>query len=146
MFRSFPGLSGEEGKGLTEICVLIVKHSPCAQVPAENVLGEEGKGVADIFVLIMKHSPCAQVPAENVLGEEGKGVYVLMSGLDYERLVLSAGPLGIMQASAEGTEGDCWLREQLVLSTAPLGLKHDCRGSIAIFALTAAALTGYSGY
>lgn len=39
-----------------------------------------------------------QVPAENVLGEENKGVYVLMSGLDYERLVLSAGPLGIMQA------------------------------------------------
>lgn len=32
--------------------------------------------------------------AENVLGEEGKGVYVLMSGLDYERLVLSGGPLG----------------------------------------------------
>ncbi|GAB4821498.1 hypothetical protein N2152v2_008544 [Parachlorella kessleri] len=39
-----------------------------------------------------------EVPAENVLGEENKGVYVLMSGLDYERLVLSAGPLGIMQA------------------------------------------------
>jgi len=31
---------------------------------------------------------------ENVLGQVGKGVYVLMSGLDYERLVLSAGPLG----------------------------------------------------
>ncbi|KAG9156662.1 hypothetical protein Leryth_006636 [Lithospermum erythrorhizon] len=38
------------------------------------------------------------VPEENVVGEEGKGVYVLMSGLDLERLVLSAGPLGIMQA------------------------------------------------
>uniref|UniRef100_A0A803L3T9 Isovaleryl-CoA dehydrogenase, mitochondrial n=1 Tax=Chenopodium quinoa TaxID=63459 RepID=A0A803L3T9_CHEQI len=38
------------------------------------------------------------VPQENVLGEEGKGVYVMMSGLDLERLVLSAGPLGIMQA------------------------------------------------
>lgn len=34
------------------------------------------------------------VPKENVLGEVGKGVYVLMSGLDYERLVLSGGPLG----------------------------------------------------
>ena len=32
--------------------------------------------------------------AENVLGEVGKGVYVLMSGLDLERLVLSGGPLG----------------------------------------------------
>ena len=39
-----------------------------------------------------------EVPAENVLGAVGKGVNVLMSGLDYERLVLSAGPLGIMQA------------------------------------------------
>lgn len=38
------------------------------------------------------------VPNENVLGQEGKGVYVLMSGLDLERLVLAAGPLGIMQA------------------------------------------------
>lgn len=40
----------------------------------------------------------AQVPAENILGELGGGVKVLMSGLDYERLVLSGGPLGIMQA------------------------------------------------
>ncbi|MFP6744377.1 MAG: acyl-CoA dehydrogenase family protein, partial [Alphaproteobacteria bacterium] len=37
------------------------------------------------------------VPAGNVLGEEGRGVNVLMSGLDYERAVLAAGPLGIMQ-------------------------------------------------
>lgn len=39
-----------------------------------------------------------EVPEENVLGTVGKGVNVLMSGLDYERAVLSAGPLGIMQA------------------------------------------------
>jgi isovaleryl-CoA dehydrogenase len=39
-----------------------------------------------------------EVPAENVLGDEGGGVNVLMSGLDYERAVLAAGPLGIMQA------------------------------------------------
>jgi isovaleryl-CoA dehydrogenase len=39
-----------------------------------------------------------EVPAENVLGTEGRGVNVLMSGLDYERLVLAGGPLGIMQA------------------------------------------------
>jgi isovaleryl-CoA dehydrogenase len=39
-----------------------------------------------------------RVPAENILGAEGKGVNVLMSGLDYERAVLAAGPLGIMQA------------------------------------------------
>ena len=40
---------------------------------------------------------CA-VPEENVLGQVGRGVNVLMSGLDYERAVLAAGPLGIMQA------------------------------------------------
>src|SRR5471030_2520284 len=40
---------------------------------------------------------CA-VPEENVLGAVGNGVNVLMSGLDYERVVLAAGPLGIMQA------------------------------------------------
>ncbi len=39
-----------------------------------------------------------EVPVENILGEENKGVRVLMSGLDYERLVLSGGPLGIMAA------------------------------------------------
>ncbi len=39
-----------------------------------------------------------EVPEENILGELGKGVNVLMSGLDYERAVLSAGPTGIMQA------------------------------------------------
>ena len=39
-----------------------------------------------------------KVPVENVLGEVNQGVKVLMSGLDYERVVLAAGPLGIMQA------------------------------------------------
>ncbi len=39
-----------------------------------------------------------EVPAENLMGSEGDGVRILMSGLDYERTVLSAGSLGIMQA------------------------------------------------
>nr|WP_298248731.1 isovaleryl-CoA dehydrogenase [uncultured Halomonas sp.] len=42
-----------------------------------------------------------EVPVENVLGEVGKGVRVLMSGLDYERTVLAAGPIGIMQAALD---------------------------------------------
>jgi isovaleryl-CoA dehydrogenase len=41
------------------------------------------------------------VPYENVLGSEGEGVKVLMSGLDYERIVLAGGPLGIMQAALD---------------------------------------------
>ena len=42
-----------------------------------------------------------EVPAENVVGKVGEGVRVLMSGLDYERVVLAAGPLGIMQAALD---------------------------------------------
>lgn len=42
-----------------------------------------------------------EVPYENVLGEEGRGVNVLMSGLDYERVVLAAGPIGIMAAAMD---------------------------------------------
>jgi isovaleryl-CoA dehydrogenase len=42
-----------------------------------------------------------EVPAENVLHKEGLGAEVLMSGLDYERVVLAGGPLGIMRASLD---------------------------------------------
>ncbi len=42
-----------------------------------------------------------EVPEENVLGTVERGVNVLMSGLDYERVVLAAGPLGIMQAALD---------------------------------------------
>ncbi|MEW7009335.1 isovaleryl-CoA dehydrogenase [Lentilitoribacter sp. EG35] len=42
-----------------------------------------------------------EVPSENILGEEGQGVKVLMSGLDYERVVLAAGPVGIMAAAMD---------------------------------------------
>ncbi len=42
-----------------------------------------------------------EVPAENILGKLGEGVSVLMSGLDFERIVLAAGPLGIMAAAMD---------------------------------------------
>jgi len=42
-----------------------------------------------------------KVPASHVMGELGKGVYILMSGLDIERLVLAAGPVGLMQAACD---------------------------------------------
>jgi isovaleryl-CoA dehydrogenase len=42
-----------------------------------------------------------EIPEENLLGAVGRGVNVLMSGLDYERVVLAAGPLGIMQAAMD---------------------------------------------
>ncbi|HKR18899.1 MAG TPA: isovaleryl-CoA dehydrogenase [Stellaceae bacterium] len=68
--------------------------------------GMKGFGVAQkLDKLGMRGSPTAElvfddcaVPAENILGQPNEGVGVLMSGLDYERVVLAGGPLGIMQA------------------------------------------------
>ena len=48
----------------------------------------------------MRFEDC-EVPEENLLGQENEGVAVLMSGLDYERVVLAAGPLGLMQAAMD---------------------------------------------
>lgn len=42
-----------------------------------------------------------EVPAANLMGSEGRGVYILMKGLDYERLILAAGALGIHQAAMD---------------------------------------------
>ncbi|XP_063890278.1 isovaleryl-CoA dehydrogenase, mitochondrial [Helicoverpa armigera] len=53
-----------------------------------------------------------KVPATNVLGEVNKGVYVLMSGLDLERLVLAAGPVGLMQAAIDTSFGYAHTRKQ----------------------------------
>jgi isovaleryl-CoA dehydrogenase len=60
--------------------------------PKLDKLGMRGSNTCELVF-----ADC-EVPAENVLGGEGSGVTVLMSGLDYERAVLAAGPLGIMQA------------------------------------------------
>jgi isovaleryl-CoA dehydrogenase len=57
-----------------------------------NKLGMRGSNTCELVF-----QDC-EVPAENVLGTVGRGVNVLMSGLDYERAVLAAGPIGIMQA------------------------------------------------
>src|SRR3546814_563040 len=43
------------------------------------------------------------VPGDNLLGQENAGVRVLMSGLDYERTILSGGPVGLMQAALDIT-------------------------------------------
>ncbi len=53
-----------------------------------------------------------EVPFENMLGEEGKGVNVLMSGLDYERVVLAGGPVGIMAACLDVAAPYVRAREQ----------------------------------
>jgi isovaleryl-CoA dehydrogenase len=60
--------------------------------PKLDKLGMRGSNTCELVF-----TDC-EVPFENRLGEEGGGVRILMSGLDYERVVLSAGPLGIMAA------------------------------------------------
>ncbi len=62
------------------------------RAPKLDKLGMRGSDTCELIF-----NDC-EVPEENVLGDVGRGVNVLMSGLDYERVVLAAGPLGIMQA------------------------------------------------
>ncbi|MGP9644959.1 MULTISPECIES: isovaleryl-CoA dehydrogenase [unclassified Halomonas] len=81
-------------KGITTF--LIEKGMPgFATAQKLDKLGMRGSNTCELVF-----QDC-EVPAENVLGEEGKGVRVLMSGLDYERTVLAAGPVGIMQAAMD---------------------------------------------
>ncbi len=63
--------------------------------PKLDKLGMRGSNTSELVF-----QDC-EVPEENVLGEVGQGTSVLMSGLDFERVILSAGPLGIMQSCLE---------------------------------------------
>ena len=65
--------------------------------PKLDKLGMRGSNTSELVF-----ADC-EVPAENVLGTVGEGINVLMSGLDYERVVLAGGPLGIMQACLDVT-------------------------------------------
>ena len=69
-----------------------------------------------------------EVPAENVLGPENGGAGVLMSGLDYERTVLAAGPLGIMQACLDAVLP--YVRERKQFGK-PIGTFQLMQGKIA---------------
>ena len=81
-----------------------------------------------------------EVPEENVLGEVGKGVGVLMSGLDYERAVLAAGPLGIMQACMDVVVPYVHEREQF---GKPIGAFQLMQGKLADMYTTMNASKAY---
>jgi len=81
-----------------------------------------------------------EVPAENVLGEVGRGVNVLMSGLDYERAVLAAGPLGIMQAAFDVVIPYVHQRKQF---DAPIGTFQLVQGKLADMYTTMNACRAY---
>jgi len=81
-----------------------------------------------------------EVPAENVLGQVGQGVNVLMSGLDYERVVLAAGPLGIMQACLDVVLPYVHERKQF---GAPIGSFQLMQGKLADMYVTMNAAKAY---
>ncbi|CAI9272988.1 unnamed protein product [Lactuca saligna] len=78
-------------KGITAF--IVEKGSP-GFIAAQKLdkLGMRGSGT---YELVFEN---CFVPTENILGEVGKGVYIMMSGLDLERIVFAAAPIGIMQA------------------------------------------------
>ena len=90
--------------------------------PKLDKLGMRGSDTAELVF-----QDC-EVPEENLVGGLGKGVNVLMSGLDYERLVLAAGPLGIMQAAMDIALPYIQERRQF---GAPIGTFQLVQGKIA---------------
>jgi isovaleryl-CoA dehydrogenase len=81
-----------------------------------------------------------EVPAENVLGTAGNGVEVLMSGLDYERVVLAAGPLGIMQSCLDSVIPYVHERKQF---NQPIGEFQLMQGKLADMYVTLNACRAY---
>ncbi len=97
-------------------------------------LGMRGSNTGELVF-----SDC-EVPAENVLQAEGKGVNVLMSGLDYERAILAAGPLGIMQAAMDVVVPYVHERKQF---GQPIGTFQLMQGKIADMYSTLSACRAY---
>ena len=81
-----------------------------------------------------------EVPVENILGQEGRGVNVLMSGLDYERAVLAAGPLGIMAACMDAVLPYVHERQQF---GQPIGEFQLMQGKVADMYSTMTACRAY---
>ena len=86
-----------DGKPGNKLSAFIVERDRRGYSTAQKLdkLGMRGSDTGEIVL-----DNCV-VPADNLLASEGKGAAILMSGLDYERLVLAAGPLGIMKACFE---------------------------------------------
>ncbi len=80
-----------DAQGITAF--IVERETPgFTRSPGLEKLGMRGSGTCELVF------EDAEVPAANVLGSENGGSRVLMSGLDFERVVLAAGPVGIMQA------------------------------------------------
>ncbi|MBX3447443.1 MAG: isovaleryl-CoA dehydrogenase [Parvibaculaceae bacterium] len=104
--------------------------------PAQKLdkLGMRGSNTAELVF-----EDC-EVPEENVLGKVNEGVRVLMSGLDYERAVLAAGPLGIMQACMDAVVPYVHERKQF---GEPIGMFQLMQGKLADMYSTMNACRAY---
>ena len=102
--------------------------------PKLDKLGMRGSNTCE---LIFKD---CLVPFENILAEEGKGVNILMSGLDYERVTLAAGPIGIMAAAMDVVVPYIHEREQF---GKPIGTFQLMQGKIADMYTTMNACRAY---
>ncbi len=126
-----------ENKDEEKITAFIVERSfkGLSVSPKLDKLGMRGSNTAELVF-----SNC-EVPLENVLGEINRGTKVLMSGLDYERAVLSGGPLGIMSS--------CWdivipyISERKQFGK-PIGTFQLMQGKIADMYTTMNACKSYS--
>jgi|SRR5208337_3940993 len=102
--------------------------------PKLDKLGMRGSDTAELVF-----EDC-EVPEENIVGELGRGVNVLMSGLDYERTILAAGPLGIMQAALDSVLPYIHERKQF---GQPIGTFQLVQGKLADMYVTLNAARAY---
>jgi len=122
--------------GARGITAFIVESGFAGFAPAGKLdkLGMRGSDTSELVF-----TDC-EVPAENVLGAVGNGVNVLMSGLDYERLVLAGGPLGIMQACLDLVVPYVHDRQQF---GQPIGRCQLIQAKLADMYVTASAARAY---
>uniref|UniRef100_R4FP64 Isovaleryl-CoA dehydrogenase, mitochondrial n=1 Tax=Rhodnius prolixus TaxID=13249 RepID=R4FP64_RHOPR len=113
--------AAKEHRGITAF--IVEKNTPGFKVAQKlNKLGMRGSGTGELVF-----EDC-RVPEENVLGALNKGIYVLYSGLNLERVVLSGGPLGIMQSCCDTAFEYVHNRQQF---KQPIGTFQLMQGKIA---------------
>src|SRR5262249_24517803 len=122
--------------GARGITAFIVEKGFKGFVPAQKLdkLGMRGSDTSELVF-----TDC-EIPEENALGAVGNGVNVLMSGLDYERVVLAAGPLGIMQACMDVVVPYVHERQQF---GQPIGRFQLVQGKLADMYVTMNAAKAY---
>ena len=122
--------------GSRGITAFVIEKSMKGFAPAQKLdkLGMRGSDTSELVF-----TDC-EVPEENVLGAVGNGVNVLMSGLDYERVVLAAGPLGIMQACMDVVVPYLHQRHQF---GQPIGRFQMMQGKLADMYVTMNAARAY---